>query len=68
MAAIYSAPSLCNTRGLAWRIHPTAIVCAVALGCLAVVVVCRLEHVYLRGNQIRLVVMPEILKNAPLFK
>lgn len=29
---------------------------------------CRLEHVYLRGNQVRFVVLPEILKNAPLFK
>jgi small nuclear ribonucleoprotein (snRNP)-like protein len=28
----------------------------------------RLEHVYLRGNQVRFVVLPEILKNAPLFK
>lgn len=29
---------------------------------------CRLEHVYLRGNHIRFVVLPEILLNAPLFK
>jgi len=30
--------------------------------------VSKLEHVYLRGSHIRLVVLPEILKNAPVFK
>ena len=29
---------------------------------------CRLEHVYLRGSHVRFVVLPDILKNAPLFK
>jgi small nuclear ribonucleoprotein D3 len=28
----------------------------------------KLEHVYLRGSQIRFVVLPDILKNAPMFK
>lgn len=30
--------------------------------------VSKLEHVYLRGSQIRLVILPELLKNAPVFK
>lgn len=29
---------------------------------------CRLEQVYLRGSQIRMIVLPDILKNAPIFK
>ena len=28
----------------------------------------RLEHVYLRGSNVRFLVLPEILKNAPVFK
>lgn len=28
----------------------------------------KLEHVYLRGSQIRFVVLPDLLKNAPMFK
>ena len=30
--------------------------------------VTKLQHVYLRGSNIRLVVLPEMLKNAPMFK
>ena len=30
--------------------------------------VARLQNVYLRGSQIRFVVLPDILKNAPIFK
>ena len=30
--------------------------------------VMRLEHVYVRGGQIKLFVLPELLKNAPIFK
>ena len=30
--------------------------------------VTKLQNVYLRGNQIRFVVLPDILKNAPIFK
>lgn len=28
----------------------------------------KLEHVYLRGSQVRFVVLPDILNNSPLFK
>jgi small nuclear ribonucleoprotein D3 len=28
----------------------------------------RLKHVYIRGNQIRFVILPDMLKNAPMFK
>lgn len=28
----------------------------------------KLEHVFLRGSQIRFVVLPDMLKNAPMFK
>lgn len=28
----------------------------------------RLEQVYLRGSHIRFIILPEILKNAPVFK
>jgi small nuclear ribonucleoprotein D3 len=28
----------------------------------------RLEHVFLRGGNIKFIVMPDILKNAPIFK
>ncbi len=27
-----------------------------------------MEHVFLRGGQIKFIVLPEILKNAPIFK
>jgi small nuclear ribonucleoprotein D3 len=30
--------------------------------------VTRLEHVYLRGSHIRFIVLPDILKQAPIFK
>lgn len=30
--------------------------------------VTKLEHVFLRGGQIKFVVLPELLKNAPIFK
>ncbi len=30
--------------------------------------VSRLEHVFLRGGQIKFIVIPDMLKNAPLFK
>lgn len=30
--------------------------------------VTRLEHVYLRGSHIRFIVLPELLKHAPVFK
>lgn len=30
--------------------------------------VSRLEHVFLRGGTIKFIVLPEILKNAPIFK
>jgi small nuclear ribonucleoprotein D3 len=30
--------------------------------------VSRLEQVYLRGSMIRMVILPDILKNAPMFK
>ena len=30
--------------------------------------VTKLEHVLLRGGQIKFVVLPELLKNAPIFK
>ena len=28
----------------------------------------RLEHVYIRGSQIRFMILPDMLKNAPMFK
>lgn len=28
----------------------------------------KLEHVYLRGSKVRFVVLPDMLKNAPMFK
>jgi len=28
----------------------------------------RMEHVFLRGSQVRLVVLPDILQSAPMFK
>jgi small nuclear ribonucleoprotein D3 len=28
----------------------------------------RLEHVYLRGSKIRFVILPDMLRNAPMFK
>jgi small nuclear ribonucleoprotein D3 len=30
--------------------------------------VSKLEHVFLRGGQIKFIVLPELLKNAPIFK
>lgn len=30
--------------------------------------VTKLEHVYIRGSQLRFAVLPELLKNAPIFK
>lgn len=30
--------------------------------------VSRLEHVFLRGGQIKFIVVPELLKSAPMFK
>jgi len=30
--------------------------------------VTKLEHVYIRGSQLRFLVLPELLKNAPIFK
>ena len=30
--------------------------------------VTRLEHVFLRGGQIKFIVVPDMLKNAPIFK
>mmetsp|Transcript_5402 Transcript_5402/g.6148 ORF Transcript_5402/g.6148 Transcript_5402/m.6148 type:complete len:107 (-) Transcript_5402:230-550(-) len=28
----------------------------------------KLEHVYVRGSQVRFVILPDMLKNAPMFK
>jgi small nuclear ribonucleoprotein D3 len=30
--------------------------------------VCRLENVFLRGGQIKFIVLPELLKNSPILK